>query len=124
MQKSGTSVAGKEKPKSGKTSPGGTSITINTSAANPSGDGRHDKAEAEQPIPAATPDTTDEPEVIRPPIYEHAQRLRGIGSDYQRTFATPLASTLFGRFDPQHTGVQPAEHYNYIDKQYIKYGRL
>lgn len=124
MQESKAPVAGKEKPKPRQADTGGTHIHINTGKPDTDNDRRQHKTKAEQqPDPKHLVETTGDEE-IRPPIYDKHQRFAGPNGSGKGNYATPLAATLFTRFDPKHNGEQPAEHYSYIDKQYLKHGRL
>lgn len=108
MPEEKTPVAGQEKPQTGPRTTkrtAGTTININTMDT---GKPRQPEPKTEQhtdtaPAPAAPgPEEAPKPPVFTKPItYSHTNR--------EAVYASPLAATLFARFDPNYTGVQPCE---------------
>ena len=124
MQKSGTPVESTKESKPRDPDHRGVTINVNAGPTDDTGKRRLAKPKAEQPVNPETPTPDTQPEEARPPIYEQHQRLATTDNDRAQRYATPLAATLFTRFDPNHTGVQPAEFYEYVDREYIRHGRL
>lgn len=124
MQKSGTPVESKKNAEPRDTDNRGVTINVNAGSTDDTGKRRLAKPKTEQPKDTTTTTEDTQLEEAKPPLYDKHQRLTSVNGDRTNRFATPLASTLFSRFDPDHTGVQPAEHYTYVDRQYLIHGRL
>ena len=89
---------------------------------NPS-DGRQHGNEVEpKQNPGANPPPNGAEDVHRPIYSKSVPYARAAGG--KAHYATPLASTLFARFDPRERRVQPAEHYVFQDRDFTKRGRI
>lgn len=111
-----TPVAGKKEPQSGARTPARNArTTVNINLAN-TDDGRQPETETEQRPNTAEPNQAHQPEETpKPPIYKEPQRMVIHRGNREATYASPLAATLFARFDPNDTREQPAEHAIFID---------
>lgn len=103
-----TTMAGQEKPKAGPRPTkrnAGTTININTVDNN---EPRHTPPKTQQHTDTAPAPQTSEPQTTpKPPIYDTPQVI--FHGHREAHYATPLAATLFARFDENYTGVQPCE---------------
>lgn len=66
------------------------------------------------------PETGSTETTPAPPIYDRPQQLGdrfgpGIHPSREDSYASPLAATLFARFDPNNTDIQPSEHHIFVD---------
>lgn len=116
MSKKQTPMESEKKPPPGtgrNTRNRGTTINIHTSDTR---EQRQPKSETEQhedtPKPTETERTEDTP---KPPIYDTVQRVYQSDAGREAHYATPLAATLFARFNPSDPREQPAEHYTFVD---------
>jgi len=111
-------VAGQKEPQPRPKSPGRTDgITINVNSPRPDRK-RPDQGELKQHEDTAKPAPASEPEAVeKPPIYDKPVRLNGHNSPREARYATPLAATLFARFDPNDPREQPAEHAIFVDRR-------
>lgn len=120
-----TPMAGEEKPQTGPRHPtrnAGTTINIHTSDTRKR---RQPETEVEQPKDTAKPDTQVQPDdPPKPPIYDKPQRFPLNNGPRENLIATPLAATLFARFDPNDPREQPAEHAIFIDHRLQQRGYI
>lgn len=120
-----TTLAGEKEPQTGTRNPSrnaGTTINIHTT--NP-GKRRQPETETKQPNDTAKPDPTAKPdEPAKPPIYDKPQRFPLHNGPRENLVATPLAATLFARFDPNDPTEQPAEHAIFIDHRLRQRGYI
>lgn len=108
MSEKKTPMASEEKSQTGTRTTkrtAGTTININTMGSRQPRDPEPKTKQHTDPIAAdAAPGAEDPP---KPPLYDKPQMLfRG---DRETHYASPLAATLFARFDENYTGVQPSE---------------
>lgn len=99
-----------------------TTININTNSTRKQ---RPPQTETEQPVhtaePAATSSTEGNTEPAKPRIYDQPQRMDSY-SARQTLYASPLAATLYARFNPDDPREQPFEHAIFIDPRLSKRG--
>lgn len=120
-----TPLAGPQEPQTRTRNPArnaGTTINIHTS--NP-GKRRQPETETEQPENTAKPNPAPQPDPTpKPPIYDKPQRFPHNNGPRENLYATPLAATLFARFDPDDPNEQPAEHAIFIDHRLRQRGYI
>jgi len=119
-----TSVAGQEK--SGTRTrvakrTAGTVINIDTVGNNDVGRPQPEAEQHNDPAPAPAP---SEPEAPALPIYDKYVPYTTPYDHRETVHASPLAATLFARFDPERTGVQPAEFAVFIDPRLRDRGHI
>lgn len=125
MSEAKTPVAGKKEPQTGTRTVkrnAGTTININTMGDSKPG---RVKPEAEQhtdTTPAVeTPEPQDPP---RPPIFSKHVSFNNAYNGRETHYATPLAATLFARFDENYSGVQPCEFAVFVDSRLKRNGYI
>jgi len=125
MQKDKTPVAGTEKPQTGTRRNNGVTINVNSPNTDTTGNGRDNPPQAQQPNNPANPPQADGTEELpKPVIYAEPQVFRDNQGHSNKRYATPLAATVFERFDPNYRGEQPAENYHYVDRDILTRGHL
>lgn len=104
----------------------GTTININTSRTNGS---RQSQDETEQYKNSTTLNTSSSNEETQneigpePIVYSETQFVKSY-SPREARIASPLAATLFARFDPNDPREQPAEHAIFIDSRLAERGYI
>jgi len=119
-----TGVAGQEKSgarsRVAKRAPG-TVINIDTVGNNDVGRAEPEAQQHNDPAPAAEAPKLEDPAL---PIYEKYVPYSTPYDHRETVHASPLAATLFARFDPNRTGVQPAEFAVFIDPRLRDRGHI
>lgn len=73
----------------------------------------------------AKSDKTKQPENINtPPLYTTPQLYIRHNGNREATYASPLASTLLARLNPNDPRTQPGEYWDYTDLRYIRNGYI
>lgn len=99
----------------------GTVINIDTVGNNDVG---RSQPEAEQHADPAPTTQASEPETPALPIFEQYMPFRTPYDHRETVHASPLAATLFARFDANYPGVQPAEFAVFIDPRLRDRGHI
>lgn len=97
----------------------GTTININTD--NSKRDGPPEAEIKQQPSSPASIEETGPQDPPKAPLFREPQRLQSY-SPREARYASPLAATLFARFNPNDPTEQPAEHAVFIDPRLSKRG--
>lgn len=86
---------------------------------------RHDLPDAKQPTGATPIDPADSPpDPPKAPLFRKPQVYPDLGGTREVHYASPLAATLFARFDPNNSEEQPAEHAVFIDTRLQQRGYI
>lgn len=112
-----------KKSQTRQTTSGGVTINLNTDPTVSSS-----KPPKPQRTPKQSEDTTSNVETSgaqtapQPIIHRTPQRIYNTSGN--QLTATPLAATLFARFNPRFNNPQPAEYYTYTDNVYKRRGHI
>lgn len=125
MSEAKTPVAGKKEPQTGTRTvkrDAGTTININTVGDSKR---RRAKPEVEQHDDTTAVDETPKPEdPPKPPIFSKHVTFNNAYNGRETHYATPLAATLFARFDENYPGVQPSEFAVFVDSRLKRHGYI
>lgn len=116
-------MASQEKPEARKKTP--TGVTINVNAPTAPSDSKSPRTQrtpqqSENPPGDVTPGGA--PEIPSKPIHRRTQVFHNESGN--KLAATPVAATLFARFNPRFNNPQPAEYYTYTDNVYKRRGHI
>jgi len=125
MSEAKTPVAGKKEPQTGTRTVkrnAGTTININTVGDSKLG---RVKPEAEQHGDTAAVAEASKPEdPPKPPIFQKHVSFNNTYNARETHYASPLAATLFARFDENYPGVQPSEFAVFVDSRLKRNGYI
>lgn len=116
-------MAGEEKPQTGKRDPRRNATpVINVNTYHNSDAGR-DEPKVEQHTDTSKPPEENKPQdPPRPPIFDRHVKMGNTHSPRETHYYTPLAATIFARFDENDPREQPAEHAVFIDTRLSQRG--
>ena len=123
MQQRQTPVAGKKNTAAGSKST--TNVYIGTQPDNkpdPS-DGRHNDSQVEPQQNTGPDPKADGIKDIPRPIFQEP-RLVEYNGNGKGHYASPLAASIFARFDPRERRIQPAEFWQFHDRDFAKRKRI